>query len=476
MQQEETNRKYGGVQFLSQMIYFSFGPIGGAFFAFLASITAAWLIDPGELGRVSLFTTAITLTTLVSNLGLDRAYMREFASSKNKEELLYNCLCVSLCTSIVASILIILLRQPIAGLLFDNSDYLSIAILAVILPIDIIGEYSIYTCRLYGNVKKYTIASIIQQLSYLIYIVGFYCLGIRGYRTIIFARALSMATKSIVAVFLEREHYCFFGKLNKSIITSALRYGVPYMPALICSWVLNSMDKYALRIWSTYDEIGFYTSAFTIVSVLAIVRNAFNSFWTPLAYKWYDEGEDVSYFEKVGDYITVILIVLSSLIILLRNVIFKIYKPEYSHAANILPFLLFVISMETISYVVGCGINLKKKTIFNLVATASACVINLIGNYILVPRMGGVGASISTGMSCMAYMLIKMFISRTIWYKFSIIRYLINILLITAMSACAIIFNSIFVDVCFATFIIIYNLKSIYGIWAIMIRFVKKRK
>lgn len=472
----QSKRKDPGVQFLSQMVSFSFGPVGGAVFAFIASIVAAWLISPDELGKVSLFTTAITLIGMLANLGLDRAYMREFSSVKNKDELLYNCLCVSLSTSLFVALLIVALRYQLAGFLFDNDDLFSVYTLALALPIDIFGEYSIYTCRLYGDVKKYTVASITQQVSYLLYIVILYYSGLRGYRTIIYARVLSMVTKSIIAVILERKHYRFFGKLNIGIVTSVLKYGVPYMPALICSWVLHSMDKYALRIWSTYTEIGFYSSAYSIVSILAIVRSAFSSFWTPLAYKWYDQGEDVKHFEKVGDYITVILVCISAFLVLFRTVIFKIYKPEYAAAANILPFLLYVISMETMSYVVGCGINLKKRTVFNLVATASSCVINFIGNFLLVPSLGGVGASISTGISSIAYMLIKMFISRSLWYKFDVKKYLINVVLITSMSSCALLFHSFFVDLMFAVVIIVFNIKTISGIWNIGIHFLSNIK
>lgn len=471
MQTVKTNSNNSGVNFLTQMILFSFGPIIGAVFAFCASIIAALLISPEELGKVSLFVTAITLLGLLGNLGLDRAYMREFSSAKDKEELLFNCLSLSLLNSLFVGFLIVLFRSQISYFIFDKYDLVSISILAMIVPVDIIGEYSLFTCRLYGDVKKYTFISIIQQISYLFFILIFYYAGVRGYITIIYARALSIFAKSIIAVFCERVHFKLFRKFDKKIVISSLQYGIPYMPALICSWILHSMDKYALRVWSTFSEIGYYSSAFTIVSILAIVRSAFSSFWTPLAYKWYDKGEDVRKFEKVGEYITVILCVLSSFIVLFRNVIYKVYKPEYYCAANIIPFLLYVISMETMSYVVGCGINLKKKTVYNLLATASACVVNFLGNAILVPYFGGVGASISTGLSSIIYMLIKMLISRSLWYKFNVSRYIVNVLLITAMSSCALIFNLFYFDLFFSLIIILYNYKSIFCIYNIAIDF-----
>lgn len=470
MDKDKSDRSEG-TKFISQMLAFSIGPIGGAIFSFVASIVAAWLISPEDLGKVSLFITAITLLTLVANLGLNRSYLREYSVATDKEKLLYNCVISSLSFSVITSVVIVLFSSPISNFLFDNSDILSTIILAIIIPFEVIGEYGVLVCRLKGHSKKYTISVVVDKISYLAFIVILYFCGIKEYRNIIYAKALSIVTKSIVNVLLERSSYRFFGKPDINIIKRILKYGLPYMPALICSWILHSMDKYSLRIWSTYTEIGLYASAFSIVSVLTILRNAFSSFWTPLAYKWYDEGKKNVYFEDVGKYITTILMVSSALITLFRNVIYHVYKPEYETAANIMPFLMFVISMETISYVAGCGINLKRKTIYNSIATIIACLINLIGNYLLVPIWGGVGASISTGISSVVFLLVKMLISRKLWYQFPVSHYLINVVSIVTMSSFSLLFNKWWVDLLFVVWIVVYNIKSIIKLWEFAMKY-----
>ena len=129
-----------GVNFLSSLLLFSLGPIGSAAFAFLGSIFAAWIVSPDDLGKVSLFTTAITLLSLVANLGLDRSYMREFSLSKERDVLLYNCLCVSLISAFSIALIIIIFRNPIATFLFDNTDVFSVFLLAAVLPFAIVGN------------------------------------------------------------------------------------------------------------------------------------------------------------------------------------------------------------------------------------------------------------------------------------------------------------------------------------------------
>ncbi|OON85005.1 hypothetical protein BXO88_14555 [Oribacterium sp. C9] len=460
--------------FLSQMLSFSLGPVFGAVFTFAASYIITWVVNPADVGKVSMFTTSLTLITLVTNLGLDRAYMREFSAAKDKNSLLFNCLSISILSSSFISILIFLFRESISDFLFDGFDLLSVLLLAFILPINVFGEYSIYVCRLNAHVRHYTIAVLSERISYLI-IVVLAIFGIRTYQAIILARFLSITTKCLTGFVLERAAYRFQFKWDRTIISKVLKYGVPYMPALICSWVLHSMDKYALRMWSTYEEIGFYSTAYTIVSIIAILQSAFSSFWTPLAYKWYDEDKDVRYFEKVGRYITAVLMICCASIIVLRNAIFHLYKPEYMRSADMIPFLLFVISMETMSYVLGCGINLKRKTGYNTLASGLACVVNLIGNYILVPIYGGVGAAIATGISSIIFLIIKMTVSRALWYSFSLTNYIINIILMVGMAACALIFGKWYIDSLFLLVFLLYNYRSINAMFNIGISFIKEK-
>jgi len=445
--------------FLEQLFSFSLGPVFGAVFSFCASIIITWLVIPDDVGKVSMFTTVLTLLSLFTNLGLDRAYMREFSATNRKEELLFTCLSLSLLSSLTIVFLIILLKNDVAYFLFDNNDIISVLLLAIILPVNVFGDYGVNLCRLKVDTKKYTTVVLTEKVSYLLFIFLFFYFWV-DYRAIVVARCSSILCKASFAFLLERRSFKMFSHYDHAMVKRVLLYGVPYMPALIFSWVLHSMDKFALRIWSSYEEIGYYATAFSIVSMLAILQTAFSSFWTPLAYKWYEEGKSVLYFEKVGKILMSILMLCSGMVILLRNVILLFYSPDFSIASTMIPFLLLLVSMETMSYVVGCGINLKRKTVYNTVASLAACIVNLLGNYLLVPMYGGLGASFSTGLSCIVFMLVKMFVSRYIWYKFPCAYIIINVFLILLLDSVAVLANNYFIEVLIFTLLIAYNYKA----------------
>ena len=63
---------------------------------------------------------------------------------------------------------------------------------------------------------------------------------------------------------------------------------VLFFPVLVIN-IYRTMDKIMLRTMCTYDELGLYAAAFKIVSVLSVLQACFSLYWTPVAYRWYEQ-------------------------------------------------------------------------------------------------------------------------------------------------------------------------------------------
>ncbi|MCR4745776.1 MAG: polysaccharide biosynthesis C-terminal domain-containing protein, partial [Lachnospiraceae bacterium] len=78
------------------------------------------------------------------------------------------------------------------------------------------------------------------------------------------------------------------------------------------------------------------------------------------------------------------------------------------------------------------GIKFVKKNMLLNIASAASIAVNIIGNVILVPRLAGIGAAITTGLSYFIYFVAGSYISEKSWkvgydYKRTIIDTLILI-------------------------------------------------
>ena len=72
--------------------------------------------------------------------------------------------------------------------------------------------------------------------------------------------------------------------------------------------------------------------------------------------------------------------------------------------------------MYTISETTVAGINFMKKSNITVIIAGISCFANFVGNILLVPRIGGRGAAISTGLSYILFFALRTIISNHYYY------------------------------------------------------------
>ena len=188
-----------------------------------------------------------------------------------------------------------------------------------------------------------------------------------------------------------------------------MKYGIPFILVLLMEWLLSSCDKYALRLWSGYSELGIYNSAMNIMSILLTFKATFVAFWSPVAMERYEgqSREECLPFFRNAFNITRFLCVLAGLcLILFKDLIVFILGSDYRDAARVIPFLSLMPIFSILFEITNQGIKFVKKNRYLNYASAVAILCNIIGNALLVPILGGAGAALATGLTYMAYFAI----------------------------------------------------------------------
>ena len=127
----------------------------------------------------------------------------------------------------------------------------------------------------------------------------------------------------------------------------------------------------------TYSELGLYTAAFKIVSVLSIVQTCFTLFWTPVAYRWYEEDVSKTRFEIINRLVSFIMTEMCLSLLLLKNLVAWILGQDFVNAIYIFPFILLYPIMYTISEATCVGIVFKRKTYYNILISGVAGMVNI---------------------------------------------------------------------------------------------------
>jgi O-antigen/teichoic acid export membrane protein len=103
-------------------------------------------------------------------------------------------------------------------------------------------------------------------------------------------------------------------------------------------------------------------------------------------------------------------------ITLLGEDIIKIISTEiYYQASTIVPYIALSYLFFGIYFMINIGISIKKKTEYSALILGFSAVVNIILNYILIPKYGINGAAISTLISYLILLISAYFINNKLY-------------------------------------------------------------
>ena len=211
-------------------------------------------------------------------------------------------------------------------------------------------------------------------------------------------------------------------------------YAFPFIVSMGITTIFQAIDKISLNHYCSYEEVGIYSSAITLVHVFAIVQTTFATIWSPMVVEHYEkEPEDRSFYQKGFRTMSFVMFFIGISLILCKDLFVMLLGEDYRGSAAMIPFLCLSPIMLTISETTVIGITFSKKSCLQIIVAAVACAANIMGNTLLVPSMGGIGAAISTGLSYIVFFAVRTFLSNKYFpMKWGVGKFSIIVLLFLA--------------------------------------------
>lgn len=445
---------------IRQLRDFGIGPIIGMGISMLTVPVTTRMLSPEEYGKSSLFTLFQSLFLCIGILGLDQGYVRYYNTKEiDRNNLLQNALFYPLIICAVLISICLIFLKPISNFLFGSVETGLMIAFCFFIPALLLNRFLLLQIRMDIRGKVYSFLNIISQLITFSVLFGLLVLYQKTFRAIIYSTIIAYYINTfIIFLFCDKtfikQRFVYSSKIQKNLLS----FSLPLVPATLLGWVLNSFDKVGLRTWSDFSQLGLYSAAFKIVALLNIFQSIFCTTWTPIAYKWHEEGVEKEKFENVSCIVLAGMVILFSLIIVFRDVIMLFLGAEYRNTSKIFVFLLFVPVLYTVSETTCLGIEFSKKTIYTLWTTIISVVLNLVGNFLLIPKYGAEGAAITTCFSYVAWFWLRTLFSRRLWFKFGLVKYIINILLLLVFCMNMLLVNSKIIEIILLFIVIIFNL------------------
>lgn len=401
---------------LKKFTTLSIGSIVGLVIGIISTPIITRLFSPEEFAKASMFNLAINILMILVMFGTDQAYVRFFYEEKEEKRgyLLKNILKIPIIVSAIIGILLFVTKKKVSDYLFGEQYNNLIYLLIISITIYVVNKFAVLVIRMEQRGKVFSILQICLKLFELIGILLFVKLFGKGFENLVYARVLTMLLVGLIAIYYGINHWKFLkrGIETKHSMKEIINYSSPLVLMLLVFWLFQSFDRFAIKEWSTMKELGIYVAAFRIVAILTIVQTMFSTFWTPVAFQHYENfPEDKKFYSEMTKRISILMMLIAVGTIMFKNLIILLLDETYRSAAMIMPFLIFMPIMFTISETTVVGISFKKKTKWHLVIAVVSCIFNVIGNYLLVPIYGAKGAAISTGLAYIVFFTLRTYFS-----------------------------------------------------------------
>ena len=404
---------------LSHFLIIGAGTVINMFLSLLTTPLITRLVDPSEYGQLSIFTMYTSIAVMVLCIGLDQALVRYYYDKDEieyKTGLLKLCFVLPMLVSCVCVASVIMLAY-IKVVRFEFKPFVML-LLGVNVLANIWSRISVLLLRITYQSKKYALSNVIHKIAYIAVVTPLILLINKDdLELLAIATVISFVVQAVYATIATRELWHF--KKGEWLDNSKeiIKYGIPFILSMGLTTLFQAIDKISLNYYCSYSEVGIYSSAMTLVNIFAVIQTTFNALWGPMQVEHYVKNpDDTTFIQKGNRYITVVMFFIGFSLILAKDIFALLLGEKYRLAAYILPFLIFNPIMYTISETTCSGIGISKKSYLNIYISIGACVVNLIGNTILVPKLGCQGAAISTGLSYIVFFILRTIFSNKYYY------------------------------------------------------------
>lgn len=407
---------------LKNFFLFSFGSWISAILGIVSLPIITRLFDPNEFGSFNIFIIYANILFSIMLLGLDQALVRYYYDRdiNGRSHLLGTSIGISILFSVILFIPIIIGSNRISNLLFSGNVYY-IYLLPICVFTLLFNRYSSLILRMENESVKFSLFQIINKGSYVVFVLILWLVVGNTSFSIIFAFIISLIISAIYGIYEKSKIWVGISIKNrgKANLIELLSFGVPVSFTLIINWIFQSMDKLFIQHYINIESVGIYSSAVTLIGILSIVQVSFSTYWFPLALDIYknQRGKSKEFYEMVNNTISFLMYILCVVIICSKEILIFFLGEDYREASTLLPLLVFAPCINTIAEVSGIGITLSKKTYYNIYVSLIAVIINLIGNLLLIPSFGLIGAAISSALTYIGFYWAKTLYSQK-HYKF----------------------------------------------------------
>lgn len=390
----------------SESAVYGLGGVANQAVAVLLVPVYANVLGAAGTGVNAAVNTTLTLSTTLVGLALPQAFLRWFlrdaTSDAERRQALGATLGLRLLSSVLGALVIAALMVPLTIALYGSSAHTPIfLVIPVVLLFDSIATIPLTFLRAVRRPRAYALVSFARALlasALIVLLVVVLRVGIVG---VVLGSAFAAAISASIGLALLARNGLLRPLRRPDLWRPMLAFSLPLVPAALAGWTLNLSDRYILQAFTDERTVGIYAIGYTaglVVNALAV--QPFTVAWGA-SYWELSKRDDAA--RLVASVLTAFAVVASGAALLLAalgtDAIRLFLRPEFEPSRFVVPFSAFAYVLYGVFTILTTGLNLSSQTRRLPLLMGGAALLGVFLNVLLIPRIGYLGAAVSTTVS-----------------------------------------------------------------------------
>lgn len=365
-------------------------------------------LTPADYGAIELIIMAVELASILVGLRISQAMFRYYILAEDEQEkhsIVSTVMLTIIATSMAGALILNFSAEHLTQLIFGDTKY--------------VLELQLFALTIISNAISAVGLSYLRarQMPVLFVSIGLATLIIQVALNILFVVMMEMHVIGVAYSALISSSIVAFGLVlyvfknvgihySTELARKIVKFVTPLIVASLGAFYVAYADKYLLRVFGSLTEVGLYTLALRVSSVLGTAFEAFNMSWGADRFEIVKRDNAKQIYEQVFRFMSAVIIIAGAGLALFANDFFRVMtNPEFYSAGYIVPILVLAVIARIYTYFCNFGALYGDKTRIMAEASWIKVVVASVGYVLLIPVMGVFGAAIILTLSNLIEML-----------------------------------------------------------------------
>lgn len=381
------------------------GTFASKLLVFLLMPVYTALLAPEAFSTAELITGTSNLLIPVVCLGITNGIFRFAAEKESDREAVFSSSLVLLFCGLLG----FLALSPLLELVVYLNSYVWL-IVAYVFFANLQSVMAQYV-RALDRTKLFALQGIINTaltIAFnLLFLIGFK-MGVIGY---VLSVVAGNFVTTVFLIFAAKLYKVFsFKKVKKELLGELVRFSLPLVPTTVCWMITNLSDRYMVTYFCGDTANGVYSAAYKIPTIVTLLSGIFMQAWqfSAIAAEE-DPAESKRFFNKIFSGFLAVAAISSGTLILLSGFLTKLLlNARYHDAWYYMPTLLCAAAFEALVSFLATAYLVKKKPSHSLVTALAGAILNVVLNFVLIPKFGPLGAAFATMLAYGFVLILRM--------------------------------------------------------------------